>query len=300
MTSFDRKVNGLAKTHGALNRVQLFAIGGSQSGLERRVRSARLERPHPGVYVPAGHRWTWAERLQHACVAAGGHSYASHRAGSVMYGLDGVRAVPLEISVPYDDNPVPHGVLVHRSRRIEVVRWIDGVPVSTPERTLLELGAVVPLAIVEKALASALRTRLTTLPKLDAYLAVHAGRGRNGVGKLRRAIERYADGSPPPGSEGEVAFLQLIDDLGVEPPVRQYRIDLCDGTVAVVDFAWPVRRKVAEFDGLASRADTRAHDAELERQNAIWDAGWELRRFSPLAIRERPREVRAKLARFLL
>ena len=91
----------------------------------------------------------------------------------------------------------------------------------------------------------------------------------------------------------------FFDRNGIELPERQKRLELRDGTAIVLDFAWVARTKSIEFDGLGTRADARSHDGELVRQNAIWDLGWQLRRFSPIALRERPRETRRQILRFL-
>lgn len=45
--------------------------------------------------------------------------------------------------------------------------------------------------------------------------------------------------------------------LGVPMPQLQYRIDLPDGTYALLDFGWPALRRWAEFDGLFKYTDQR-------------------------------------------
>ena len=86
---------------------------------------------------------------------------------------------------------------------------------------------------------------------------------------------------------------------GIEVPARQFQLVTREGTPIYLDFAWDLRTKALEFDGLASRADSRAHDQELERQNDILELGWRLRRFSPVALRDRPRETYRKILRYL-
>jgi very-short-patch-repair endonuclease len=97
-----------------------------------------------------------------------------------------------------------------------------------------------------------------------------------------------------------VAFLRTLRAAGVEEPIRQFVIDLPNGAKAVVDFAWPLRRKLVEFVGLESHADSRAHADDTLREDDILAAtGWELRRFAPETLRRNPEDVARRVLRFL-
>lgn len=224
---------------------------------------------------------------------------ASHRCALVLWGLDGIAAAPVEVVVPHNGEPAPAGAIVHRSRRVEPASIIDGISVTSIERTLLESAAVVPAVVTEKAFSSAWRRNLTTLAKCQRYLEAHGGRGRRGVRQFREVMEIYGAGGRAPGSGGEVAFLRALRAAGVEAPQRQFLIELPDGSKATADFAWPLRRKVIEFVGLEVHADSRAHAADTLREDDIKAMGWELRRFAPETLRRRPEEVARRVIRFL-
>jgi hypothetical protein len=89
----------------------------------------------------------------------------------------------------------------HRSRRVTGVRVHrptdlldlepqeqDGVPVTTPERTLVDVGAVASAAIVAEVLERFVAAGLVTVGAVSAALDRHAGRGRSGVGALRTVL----------------------------------------------------------------------------------------------------------------
>lgn len=289
-----------ARQDNVFTRADVFACGGSQKAIVIRLESGRWQQIHPGVYLLGAAPPTWLQLVRAGVLAAGEDAEASHRCGLVVWGADGLRAAPVEVVVPYLDGPVPKGVIVHRSRRIEPVSVIQGIPVTSIERTLLESATVTPPVVTEKAFAWAWRRGLTTPEKCNLYLEVHGGKGRRGTTRLREMVELYAGTGRPPGSDGEVMFLRCLREAGIEEPVRQFLIDLPGGGKATVDFAWPGRRKLIEFVGLEVHADSRAHAQDTLREDDIKSLGWELRRFAPRTLQLQPEEVARRVLRFLL
>jgi very-short-patch-repair endonuclease len=289
-----------AQTDDVFTRADVLACGGDDQAIVRRLRARRWMELHPGVYLLGAAPPTWPQLVRAAVLAAGEGALASHRCALVLWGADGLRAAPVEIVVPYDDGPTPRGVIVHRSRRVEPASVIDGVPVTSIERTLLESGTVTPPIVTEKAFAWAWRRNLTSPEKCERYLEHHGGKGRRGTRRLREVVALYAEQGRPPGSDGEVVFLRCLRDAGIEEPVRQLTIDLPTGAKATVDFAWPDRRKLIEFVGLETHADSRAHAADTLREDDLGAAGWQLRRFAPDTLRRNPEDVARRVLRFLL
>ena len=300
MPSIPDGIGGLARTRrGFLIRPELLAEGISDEHLAAIVDRGLAQRVHRGVAFVGATVLSWEDRLYAATLAAGDGALESHTSAGRMYALDGVRTSAIEITIDYLSGAEPQGVIVHRTRRPREVAVVRGIPITTIEQTLLDLAPRLATVDLLKAVACALRRRMTTVVALEVFLATHGGRGVPGVKKLRAAIAKYQDGSPPPGSDGEVAFFEYLERHGIELPKRQLEVIVDDGRRYFLDFAWDERTKAIEFDGLESRADPRSHDAELERQNAIWDLGWGLRRFSPLALRDRPRATYRQIIRFL-
>jgi very-short-patch-repair endonuclease len=86
---------------------------------------------------------------------------------------------------------------------------------------------------------------------------------------------------------------------GIEEPACQYVVHLPDGTVAVLDFAWPHRLKGVEVDGLEAHAAAHRLEVDLRRQNLLFEVQWQLRRFSGRQITRHPDEVVSAIGRFL-
>ena len=299
MTMFDRAIRAVAGgQRGLVTRRQVLAAGGTDSMIKARLDGGLWVMVHPGVYLVGAAPLDWHGRLL-AGVLSVPRGLASRRAGLVLWGADGLRSAPLEMTVPHHTRGAPVGVIVHRTRYFDsAVSVAHGVPVTSIERTLLEVGAEVPDVTVEKAYESALRLRLTSETKVKALLAERHVRWMPGYLRLKRIVLDRPDGRPA-GSGGEVELLRQLRIHGVEPPIRQYEIELPDGTVAVVDLAWPLHLLAVEFDGGESRAGIRRVDYDDTRQNAILDAGWRLRRYGTLSVRRRPAQVALEIKRAL-
>lgn len=287
-----------AQQRNLLDRAAVLAAGGTDASIAHRLRTGRMRRCHAGVYSVAAAPPSWLDHLQAAVLAAGDGALVSHRAALVLWGLDGLRDAPVEITVPYEHAPIPASVVRHRTRRPMVRARRRGLPVTSVERTLIDCAAVLPARIVELAMDSAVRRSLTTYALIAAELARVGGRGVKGT-RVMRALLAEHDCAQAPGSPAETLFLRILKDAGIALPELQGRILLADGTVAVVDALWPERRKVVEVDGLEAHGSGLALESDLERQNALLSAGYELRRFSGRQIRRRPAWVAARVADFL-
>lgn len=145
---------------------------------------------------------------------------------------------------------------------------------------------------------SALRLHLTTPSDVADVVGLQGGWGVRGTGKVLRILDARRPG-PPTGSPAETLLLRRMRVAGIEEPARQYVVRLPDGTVAVIDFAWPDRLKGVEVDGLEAHAAAHRLEADLRRQNLLFEVQWQLRRFSGRQITRHPDEVVAAIGRFL-
>lgn len=167
------------------------------------------------------------------------------------------------------------------------------------ERTLLDAAGLLPKTVVAKGLDSAVRRNLTSVPRLWETIRTQGGPGVGGTKPLTTLVSAL-EKSGATGSPAETELLHVMRDEALPEPVLQYEVVLADGRRYVVDFAWPERGKGVEVDGLAAHAGAEALERDLQRQNALMDAGLELRRFTAREVRRNPKKVAAEIARFLL
>jgi hypothetical protein len=224
-----------------------------------------------------------------------------YRAATWLYGLDGVPTLQPEFAIahgtrkrrPYD----------HQRRRIDDLDIVEiqGLPVTSVPQTLVDLCAVVHPDIVERAVESALRTKLVSELELRQF-ANRLAFYRRGVPGLREVLDRRPFGARPTGSDLETQCLQVFRRGGIREPVRQFPVIGPDGeVVAITDFGFPPKLFVVETDGLETHGKTREQQQyDLNRQNRILDAGHTLRRFTHGDVTQRPRYVCRETERGLL
>ena len=148
------------RQHGVVARRQLVALGLSRREIERRIEQGRLHLLHAGVYA-VGHRVLSPHgRWMAAVLAAGPDAVLSHRSAAALWGLRATSRTRIEVTAPRDLRPRkglhPHcAVLPDDERTIH-----QGIPVTTPARTLLDLAGVLERQALDRALDEAEALRL--------------------------------------------------------------------------------------------------------------------------------------------
>jgi hypothetical protein len=161
--------------------------------IEHRLESRTWSTVHPEVFRHGAFPVTHEQLLLAAVLASGPDSAVSHRAALDFHGLRGFASRLIEVSRPtLVDQPMV-GVRLHRSSDLSP-QWItthDGLPVTTPVRTLVDLGVVRP-GVVRwcREWLSDRVVAIQDLQALDAWVEEAIGRrrlasrSRSGVGRL--------------------------------------------------------------------------------------------------------------------
>jgi hypothetical protein len=208
------------RAHGVLTRTELLAAGRSRHQILWAVRSGELIPAHPGVYRVAAAPRTWHQRVLVAVHAAGSGALASHRSASALWGLDGsTQGVPEVVTPRHLRSWAVDLGRRHESKDLHLadptVR--SAIPCTGVARTLVDLGAVVPAELVQKAIDDAIRRHLCTWDDLHHALAMHSRQGRNGVGPLRMILEECY-GTVVPDSHFNRLVERLILANGLPQP----------------------------------------------------------------------------------
>jgi hypothetical protein len=142
-----------------------------------------------------------------------------------------------------------------------------GIPITTPERTLIDLAAQLDARATAKSLREAIRLKTTTASSLLDALLKHPQ--RRGTAHLRELAERYKD--LPIARARSDAESRALELLGPGPS-SNVRIG---GEEA--DIVWPEQRLILEIDG----PQYHQFPDEDARKEAAWRAaGYEVRRIS--------------------
>lgn len=149
----DAEVAELARRqHGVVARRQLHDLGIGRDAVDHRLRAGRLHRVHRGVYA-VGHPLLTRHGPWMAAVLTVEGAVLSRRAAAALWGIR--PSDRLEITVP---RPVRSRarIEIHRERLPEdEVTHHEGIPVTTPARTLLDLAATMTAHDLERAVNQA-------------------------------------------------------------------------------------------------------------------------------------------------
>src|SRR5438445_1781533 len=139
----DQRIAALAaRQYGVFSRKQAQAVGAGKNVIDHRVASGRWERAAYGVYRVSGMAGSWRQSLMISCLAWGAGATISHRAAGRLRRLTGLEQELVELTVPRHRRGAGPGT-VHRNKLLEIdVEIIDGIPVTTTARTLIDLASV--------------------------------------------------------------------------------------------------------------------------------------------------------------
>jgi very-short-patch-repair endonuclease len=264
-----------------------------RAGVTRRV-ADRLEREgtllvmHPGVWRFTGFEPTPTQRLMAAVLAAGPGALASHRSALTLWQVPGLVVDSLELVVPRPRSPRIAGVTVRRSDDLRPahVAVADGVPVTSPERTLVDVAAVVPRFMLERGFEDWLTRGLVTVEGLDIAVNTLARQGRPGVRVMRQVLQARALGLEAADSSLEVHTAKLLRAAGMQAAFH-HRVIIDDEIVAELDFAFVAEKVYIESDGFGFHTSRSAFDRDRLRQNRLSEHGWLPVRFSDRQLRSR-------------
>jgi hypothetical protein len=258
---------------------QIVAIGGTRQQIDWWILTGRLHPVHEGVYA-VGHLAPLPGAAFIAAVLAGGDGAAlSHRSAAAHLGLLSWSPRDVEVMVPRGGERDRAGIRFHRPKfygpEDRVVS--DGIPCTTVARTLVDLGAVLRLPQLERAVEQAELSKVLDVKAITDVLA-RISRPR-GVRNLRRCLGAGRLDASLAQSNLERRFLRLCVAAGFPRPTPQHPIEYAPGAWHKVDFAWPAIRLAIEIDGGAIHTTLAAarRDRHLDRQ--IRAAGWRVERF---------------------
>jgi hypothetical protein len=266
-----------------ISRAQLEELGYTSSAVEHALRTHRLVAVEPGVYaLPPllDDRWgAWTG----ATLTEPGTVLALWSAG-LAFGILGRERALVSVMRPGMAGPRRHGgiVVYYRPLPESELGTLRGIPITSPERTLLDLAQYLSVRELARALREAVRLGLTTLEGVMAFLLLN--RRRRGTRKLLRVCARYA-GLPleRARSGAEVRALHVLRDAKREIPLLNVKVAGIEA-----DLVWRRQRLIIEVDGGPFHLDA----GEDVRKEAAWRAaGYKVLRISSDDVYDRPERL---------
>jgi very-short-patch-repair endonuclease len=276
-----------------VTRRQLLAAGLTSDEIDGRIARGRLFRLWRGVYAVGRPNVTRRGWWSAAVLACGGGAVLSHLSAGFLWGIcETTSGNEVEIDRP---ECIHVTVRPERSHRLEAIRVHrrtgldrsdrcvrDGIPVTSPRLTLVDLATVLTHGQLEAAINAADKLELIDPEKLRSGL--DGRRNLHGVSALRRALDRATFRLTD--SELERRFLRLVRRAGLPQPRTQHRV-----IGFRVDFLWSEFRLIVETDGLRYHRTASQQSRDRERDQALVAAGFIVLRFTHAQVRYQPARV---------
>jgi very-short-patch-repair endonuclease len=242
----------------------------------RWVGAGQLLRLQPGVYALPANAGEWRSRVEAAVHATGG--VVSHRSALALWGLGPISGpVHLTVELTRSGRGTP-GIVLHRTRELrDTIRRIDGLPVSCPERAVVDSWgnpAGLSRADLRAAAIHAVRRRLCSPRQLEEE--VRRRPCLPGRAALLQLIGQLADGCQ---SELEIwGCLNVLRGPGMPPFVQQRRV-VVNGELFLLDAAYEEVTLAVEMDGAAWHGSRYQRERDIRRDALLATVGWQTLRF---------------------
>lgn len=292
MAAARRIVEIASRQHGVISVAQIPDV--SRTAVRTCVDAGWLRRVHRGVYSLSGsqtRRGIWM-----AAVLACDGSVLSHVSAAELWRLLKPKQGPVDVIAPTrTGRRCRSGIRVHRPRGLPPSELFerDGIPVTSPARTLLDLASTgVTQRQLERAADEAERLGLCGESELRAVLGRHPG--RRGTGVLRTLLDEHALGSTLTRLELEERFLLLCRGRKIPQPLVNAEV-----LGLTPDFLWPRAGLVVEVDGRGSHDTRRGFQDDRDRDSLLTASGYRVMRFTWWDVLRRPAVVAHRIAKAL-
>jgi predicted transcriptional regulator of viral defense system len=267
-----------ALQHGVVALQQLLDLGLSARAVSHRVAAGRLHRIHPGVYAVGHARLTLDGRYMAAVLACRPDGALSHRSSAAKRGLRYNNRATIDVISSRRAGRGLRGIDAHTSCTLlpRDISEVDGIRCTSVARTLLDLAAMRPRRVVERAFDQAEVLQVLDARQIEDVLA-RAGRHR-GAAVLRAVLEDHSPGRTLTRNDLEEAFLAICDQARLPRPAVNVWIAL-EPIGYEADFLWREHGLIAETDGGSSHGTSRAFVNDRVRDQRLMLAGFRVVRF---------------------
>jgi very-short-patch-repair endonuclease len=168
------------------------------------------------------------------------------------------------------------GIRFHRVRppRRDEVGTVDGIPCTSPARTLVDLAGTVGDWTLRSCFERAAQRKLLDIPAIEASM----NPGRRGNPSLRALIDEWRRAAPIARkgklkSPLEAKVLPLLVRRNLPTPLLNAPVEIPNGRIEV-DFLWPDHRLVVEADSRDFHGTELAFERDRWRDRELFRVGY--------------------------
>jgi very-short-patch-repair endonuclease len=262
------------------------ALGMSDDVIDHAVSVGRLHRIFRGAYAVGHPHRTERSRLMAAVLACGKEAVVSHRSAAALLKLIDKGPNVIDVIAPRSRGRKIDGIYLHlvRPPRLEETGTFDGIPCTSPARTLVDLAGVVGERTLRSAFErAATRRRMLDIPAIERSIDPR----RRGMKVLLKLIDEWRGAAPLLGKRGrlksplEAKVLPLIVQRDLPAPLFNAPVEIADGRIEV-DFLWPDHRFVLEADSRDFHGTALAFERDRWRDRELMRSGYSVLRVTSL------------------
>ena len=238
----------------------MLDLGLGSRAIDYRLAKGLLRPDYRGVFS-LGHRPKSREsRWMAAVLYAGDGAALSHWSAASLWGMRPGTGPISHVTCARRRSSVD-GIRMHYAQLLQdEVTEEQGIPTTTPARTLLDLAPSLPSPVLARMLDAAPSRGATLAELLDRCPR------RPGVARLRRLLGRAA---PMTRSDLEGTVLYAIEREGLPRPSVNAVVEGYE-----CDFVWPEYRVIAELDSYVTHGSRSAFERDRNRDRKLAIAGW--------------------------
>lgn len=252
-------------TRTPFTRERALAAGISDTVLRR----DRVRRLFNGVYIRSSVELTLRLWLSAALLASPPGSVISHVTALRLYGFEIGEERPFHISTQEKTHTRRSGITTHQRKAQISHTLIDGIAVTGPRRTLIDIATKVDLIQLIQAIEFMLHRGYTTLSGLAEYAL---SRHLDGVRRTRRSLALVREGAESP-METFVRLMLVFARLP-EPILNQNIRNAHGDFLARGDLVYSRYLVLVEYDGWQHERDAQQRQHDIGRRERLEQAGW--------------------------
>lgn len=278
MDSLDQRARrqlGLATTD------QLAELGWTDRDIEWAVEAGRIFRVRKGVIRVAGAPVTRQQTWLAAVLAAPDRTVLGLDTGAAHWALRGFQPDSLSaIDLLRRGSQPLRGVGIRGHRTLWLpdrdITVFGSIPVTTPERTLVDVCGHLPYQMLRSSVADAARRRLIRLPRLARCFEEVPTSGRRASKPMKELLSELGADFNPGGSTEELDVMRILRRAGVPLPVQQHRV-VIGGRSFFLDYAYPPAMEAMEWDSYEFHGlDSAGFHREKWRTRQLQAVGWKI------------------------
>jgi predicted transcriptional regulator of viral defense system len=279
------------RQHGVVSASQMLELGYARATLGVWAGDGRLHRLHRGVFAVGHASLTWEGHCM-AVVLAHSPAVASHKTAAWTWGLLRWRPERFDLTAPTRRHSRGSAVIHFARLEDEDRAVVEGIPVTSVARTLLDLAPSESTDRLHRMMERAEERQVFDRRQFDRLLA-RAG-GHRGRVKLRVALDTLKPEVAILRSGLEKRFLALALAVGLPRPSTNVFVAGYE-----LDAYWEAEGFAVELDVYETHGSRLSFEEDRERADDLLLAGVEMIRVTGVRLDREPRETIARVAAHL-